>query len=347
MNGVGGFLLGLGVFVGVGIACRGQPRKGVRFFGWSFLFVGSPVMFATFVSMLACGEIANAFYWYFPTLLQYLALSYAFIVDERMWHPAVFFCGCVSMLAFIITFIASGELEITNAILGGGCILFVAYFYVLRRYALKKAFNDLKPDRARYDAVWNGIKEKQISELVAVTAIVNMHDQRKKRQPEMDLESLFDLAESVNGWFQQVVDTWTAFLKVGHKAAPLKKLDRVLQKTERSYSGDHLRVLDFVRSTVIVDTAAEAKHVLEFVMKQVTVHTIKNRYNPDYSGEETAGYRDINMQLSFEDMKGRIEDGERLDGFVFELQIIMSGFLAIKSNEGHKRYILCRNLRGD
>lgn len=304
-------------------------------------------MFATFVSMLACGEIANAFYWYFPTLLQYLALSYAFIADERMWHPALLFCGCVSMLAFIITFIASGELEITNAILGGGCILFVAYFYVLRRYALKKAFNDLKPDRARYDAVWNGIKEKQISELVAVTAIVNMHDQRKKRQPEMDLESLFDLAESVNGWFQQVVDTWTAFLKVGHKAAPLKKLDRVLQKTERSYSGDHLRVLDFVRSTVIVDTAAEAKHVLEFVMKQVTVHTIKNRYNPDYSGEETAGYRDINMQLSFEDMKGRIEDGERLDGFVFELQIIMSGFLAIKSNEGHKRYILCRNLRGD
>lgn len=105
-----------------------------------------------------------------------------------------------------------------------------------------------------------------------------------------------------------------------------------------------------MRSTIIVDTVAEAKHVLQFIMKQVSVHTLKNRYEPDYNGEMTAGYRDINMQLSFEDMKGRIESGEsseRLDGFVFELQIIMSGFLAIKSNEGHKRYILCRNLRGD
>ena len=74
----------------------------------------------------------------------------------------------------------------------------------------------------------------------------------------------------------------------------------------------------------------------------LNVFIIKNRYDLELDSRATAGYRDINMQLSFEELHGT-----PYDGYVFELQIILQSYLGIKSDEGHKRYITCRNLRGD
>ena len=121
-----------------------------------------------------------------------------------------------------------------------------------------------------------------------------------------------------------------------------KKRERAWEKVDRSYRGDNSRVLDFVRTSLICETVADAKRALEFVMLRATVFTIKNRLDPAYDGEDTGGYRDINMQLSFE-----APTGTPYAGFVLELQIILASFLTIKSDEGHKRYVTCRNLRGD
>ena len=68
----------------------------------------------------------------------------------------------------------------------------------------------------------------------------------------------------------------------------------------------------------------------------------RNRLDPGYSGDATGGYRDLNLQLTFPELKGTL-----FTGFIFELQITLSKFLQLKSAEGHKRYVVCRNLRGD
>ena len=101
-------------------------------------------------------------------------------------------------------------------------------------------------------------------------------------------------------------------------------------------------MLDFVRSTLVVENVQQAIQALHFVLANGVVHTVKNRYDPAYDGMATAGYRDINMQISFAEL-----DGTPFSGYVFELQIIIASFLEVKSDDGHKRYILCRNLRGD
>ena len=111
---------------------------------------------------------------------------------------------------------------------------------------------------------------------------------------------------------------------------------------ERSYRGDGSRLLDIVRSSIVVATVTEAKAVLQLVLSKAKVHMIKNRLDPSYDGKETGGYRDINVQLSLLELTGT-----PFESLVFELQIILQGILAVKTNEGHKRYITCRDLRGD
>ena len=72
--------------------------------------------------------------------------------------------------------------------------------------------------------------------------------------------------------------------------------------------------------------------------RNANVKKIKNRYDPAYDGEETAGYRDLNLQLTLDQM----DQGCVFPGFVFELQIILDCFQELKSEKGHTRYIRCR-----
>jgi hypothetical protein len=122
--------------------------------------------------------------------------------------------------------------------------------------------------------------------------------------------------------------------------APPKSFDRAKEKVERSYKGDATRVLDLVRSTIVVKNTAELQKALQFVLTQATVHLIKNRYDLGYNAEPT-GYRDINVQLSFE-----VLQGSRLADFVFELQMMLKPFASIKENFHHKRYVLARDTAG-
>ena len=92
----------------------------------------------------------------------------------------------------------------------------------------------------------------------------------------------------------------------------------------------------------MVSSVAETTQVVEYTLKHATVFTVKNRYDPGYDGRATAGYKDANMQLTSD-----VLTRSPFENFVFELQIIMSSFLPIKLDDGHKRYVKCRNLRGD
>ena len=81
--------------------------------------------------------------------------------------------------------------------------------------------------------------------------------------------------------------------------------------------------------------------LLKVLLKDARVHLIKNRFDTCYEANATAGCRDMNLQLSFAKL-----DGTDFEGFIFELQIHVEAILKLKSAEGHKRYIVLRNLRG-
>ena len=95
------------------------------------------------------------------------------------------------------------------------------------------------------------------------------------------------------------------------------------------------------RRAFVVNSVDEAREVLKVLLKDARVHLIKNRFDTCSDANSTAGYRDMNLQLSFAKL-----DGTDFEGFIFELQIHVEAILKLKNAEGHKRYIVLRNLRG-
>ena len=270
------------------------------------------------------------------------AAVYMLAFHQRAWTWFLFYLSFSFFLNGIVQTLF-GRSGLTHFGVGAFWISVPVAFLGLRRWALHQAWRDLLPDKSRYEERWRPIRESQGRDLEELALIVKDHNARHKvRQPSQNLLYLFDLASSSNAWYQQIVSSWAATLHVQHKAAPVKTQRRALQKVERSYKGDASRVLDFVRASVVVDTMAEVKRVLELVLSQAMVHKIKNRYETCFDGGATGGYRDLNLQISFKELQGTV-----FEGFVFELQIILAAILKVKSNDGHRRYIHCRNLRGD
>ena len=89
-------------------------------------------------------------------------------------------------------------------------------------------------------------------------------------------------------------------------------------------------------------TVDEVRQCFLHAQKHSHVHKVKNRYDTSYDGLATFGYRDMSLQLTFPELHG-----SEYEGFVFELQILLDSFLAVKSEKGNKCYVQCRNLRGD
>merc|ERR1711939_675769 len=96
-----------------------------------------------------------------------------------------------------------------------------------------------------------------------LAAVAHRHQQRKQLQPFFGIDSLMQTATDIDPWYQNVVANWAGELQLIHKAAPLKKQARVLEKIERSYKGHTQRVLDLVRASIVVNTVDEAREALE------------------------------------------------------------------------------------
>lgn len=118
---------------------------------------------------------------------------------------------------------------------------------------------------------------------------------------------------------------------------PLKKMDRALQKINGKYDGDHNRLTDIIRGTVVVPTLGDMPTMLEALRKHAdahgwTVSAAENRYleppppPPGAKGGTPLGYRDANISL------------RSPNGVAAELQFNTSAMLAAKGNEGHHLY---------
>ena len=274
----------------------------------------------------------------------HLGMAATVIHRERNSLCCFGICGCFELVRFlmIVAFAPPGRSSMSA--LAVACILMSlwAYAHAHRHVALHRAWKSLQPDRARYDKLWQELQEREKDALEELARITRGHKRQRVQQPHCDAQTLFCLAEASQEWYQEQVGAWANELLVQQKTAKLKKPGRALEKAERSYHGDISRVLDFVRSSIAVDNIVQAMDVIKLVTARATVRTIKNRYDPRYDATATAGYRDINLQLSFPQLQGT-----DLAEYIFELQIIIATFLEVKSDEGHQRYVECRNIRGD
>ncbi len=63
-----------------------------------------------------------------------------------------------------------------------------------------------------------------------------------------------------------------------------------------------------------------------------------------YDARQTGGYRDLCLNMRME-----TEETRRLciDAHVWELQLVLMPFAQLKSDEGHARYVVFRNSRGE
>mmetsp|Transcript_28191 Transcript_28191/g.65833 ORF Transcript_28191/g.65833 Transcript_28191/m.65833 type:complete len:93 (-) Transcript_28191:194-472(-) len=78
--------------------------------------------------------------------------------------------------------------------------------------------------------------------------------------------------------------------------------------------------------------------------ENVMVERLKNRMSPEYDSAETAGYRDVCINLR---VCNKLAQALGVELHVCEVQLLLLDFASLKSNEGHRRYVNSRNERGD
>ena len=78
--------------------------------------------------------------------------------------------------------------------------------------------------------------------------------------------------------------------------------------------------------------------------REVRIVRAKNRLDHRYDAKQSAGYRDVNLNV-----KITTEETSRvgLDMHVCEVLLLLRPFAERKHDEGHQRYIQFRNARGE
>ena len=118
----------------------------------------------------------------------------------------------------------------------------------------------------------------------------------------------------------------------------VKKFPRAVQKVWRGYRGQPNLLLDILRSSIVLEDISSVLHCLTILAEseEVEIVRIKNRFDRRYDSTASAGYWDLSMNLKLRDT-----------GFIVELQLHLQCMIAIKSNDGHRRYVKFRDSQAD
>lgn len=122
-------------------------------------------------------------------------------------------------------------------------------------------------------------------------------------------------------------------------------MPRAFQKAWRSYAGDHRKLCDVVRASLVFDDVDEITEALKRVVDDPDLVLVpqapdKNRFAAPAG---VFGYRDLQLAavLRTDEAKKR-----KLDGHVFEIQLHLRAFEHLKrEGGGHRTYVSSRNLR--
>jgi hypothetical protein len=126
----------------------------------------------------------------------------------------------------------------------------------------------------------------------------------------------------------------------------LKKTGRMMQKLRRVYKEDASRIADIVRFSLFFDTFTDLTLALGVIVTDfdVKVERVKSRLSLKHDSNATAGYRDVMLNL-------RVCTKETAmlgcDTHLCEVQLVLKSFGELKTAEGHQRYVMFRDLRGE
>ena len=126
----------------------------------------------------------------------------------------------------------------------------------------------------------------------------------------------------------------------------LKSPMRAVEKLVRSYGQDASRLLDVCRQAIVFDNLRGLIDCLDIVISDpdVRVVRVKNRYQTGYNSTLSGGYRDVLLNLQLHSPEAVLLG---VEAHVCELQLMLSEFAALKTEEGHEHYVTVRNLRAD
>jgi hypothetical protein len=134
--------------------------------------------------------------------------------------------------------------------------------------------------------------------------------------------------------------------------ATVKKIPRTLEKVQRCYKGDASLLTDLCRASIAFESPKDLADCLEVLMKDpcTCVDRIKNRLDESYDLTKSQGYRDVLVNFRIvRSPVGCQSDASwiklGLITHVCEVQLIPMEFLRGKTEFGHRRYILYRNMK--
>ena len=126
----------------------------------------------------------------------------------------------------------------------------------------------------------------------------------------------------------------------------LKSAHRAIEKLIRAYGHDVSRLADVCRQTAVFADVAGISECLKLMSSdlETTIVRIKNRMDPDCDASLYGGYRDVNINLH---ITSQAAVALGVDSHVCEVQLVLIPIARLKSEGGHRNYIVCRNLRAD
>jgi hypothetical protein len=156
---------------------------------------------------------------------------------------------------------------------------------------------------------------------------------------EILLKPRMEAAEQVKPEYdQKILNIAARTGATGQMLAPIKGIKRAAEKLalEENYQVDNIK--DLLRSTIVVDSYAEAPAIIDEIRKEFDVVRIKDRAGAGVTGDKVeasdrqkfGGYADVLINIRMP------------NGTVGEIQINTPAMLAAKDGQGHKLYEAAR-----
>ena len=228
-------------------------------------------------------------------------------------------------------------------------------YLISRKRALIQAADLADADAERYHRCWNNMKAAEgfvtsLDRLAeAWAAAMGSASCDAKAQVSATFEDLFHEADLL----APLVHTKAMQLAAKHggiaHTASVKAERRALQKVWRTYGGDWRRVCDLARTSIEFSDISSLIKCLSNValdpeLELLRVDDGKMRLTNNAEVEATGGYRDVQLCARLNTKEAR---DYRIEHHLFEIQLHISLIYNLKSEGGHKSYVLARNLRGN
>ncbi|NDB69681.1 MAG: hypothetical protein EB015_17095 [Methylocystaceae bacterium] len=138
--------------------------------------------------------------------------------------------------------------------------------------------------------------------------VLNASDLKLLPENQRDtLIKMYDKALETKPKFDAIGQEIASQIGGEYIAGPIKKSNRVIEKTLNDYDGDVAKIKDLVRSTIIVDTQEQASKVIDLIRQHFHLKSEGFRNLLDESVDAPLGYRDAKMNVEINGMTAEIQ----------------------------------------